>query len=194
MKVHVIYAYPLDDGLAVHIHRTVVEGLIEAGHEVDDLDLYAENFDPVLTKEDRTIYHDLDINQSRIRPYIERLQAADAVVLCHPIWNFGWPAILKGYFDRVFLPGVSFKIDGEGKLSPGLDNIRKLTSVTTYGVDRLRALYLFDPPRSNATRFLRVVCNRKVKVDYLALYGINSMTEERASRFLAKVRKKMLAF
>lgn len=193
MKVHVIYAYPLQTGLAVDIHRTVVDSLREAGHEVDDLDLYAEQFDPVLSCEDRTIYHDLEINQRRIKPYIDRLQSADAVVLCHPVWNFGWPAMLKGYFDRVFLPGVSFKMEGE-KLSPGLTNIRKLASVTTYGVDRLRALYLMDPPRANATRFLRVVCGPKVKVDYHALYGINKMTEARAAKFLAKVRNEMLAF
>jgi NAD(P)H dehydrogenase (quinone) len=193
MKVHVIYAYPLKTGLAVEIHKTVVNSLLEAGHEVDDLDLYAENFDPILNEEDRTIYHDLEINQRRIKPYVDRLQAADAVVLCHPVWNFGWPAILKGYFDRVFLPDVSFKMV-DGTLTPGLQNIRKLTSVTTYGVDRLRATYLLDPPRANATRFLRVVCHKKVKVDYLALYGINKMTEERASKFLSKVRAKMLAF
>lgn len=193
MKVHVIYAYPLQTGLAVDIHRTVVDSLREAGHQVDDLDLYAEEFDPVLSCEDRTIYHDLEINQRRIKPYIDRLQAADAVVLCHPVWNFGWPAMLKGYFDRVFLPGVSFKMEDE-KLSPGLTNIRKLASVTTYGVDRLRALYLMDPPRANATRFLRVVCGPGVKVDYHALYGINKMTEARAAKFLAKVRKEMLAF
>jgi len=193
MKVHVIYAYPLDDGLAVHIHRTVVEGLIEAGHEVDDLDLYAENFDPVLTREDRTIYHDLDINQSRIRPYIERLQAADAVVLCHPIWNFGWPAILKGYFDRVFLPDVSFKLQ-DGQLSPGLTNIRKLATVTTYGSKRWRAMVLGDPPRRNATRFLRVVCNPRVKVKYHALYDINNVTNERTEAFIEQVRTSMLRF
>lgn len=193
MRVHVIYAYPLQTGLAVDLHRIVVDSLRAAGHEVDDLDLYAEGFDPVLTCEDRTIYHDLDINQRRIAPYVQRLQAADAVVLCHPVWNFGWPAMLKGYFDRVFLPGVSFKM-ADGRLSPGLANIRKLATVTTYGVDRLRALYLGDPPRMNATRFLRVVCAPKVEVKYLALYGINAMTEKRARRFMDKVRREMLAF
>ncbi len=193
MKVHVIYAYPLQTGLAADLHRIVVDSLRAAGHEVDDLDLYAEGFDPVLSLEDRTIYHDLEINQRRIRPYVERLQAADAVVLCHPVWNFGWPAMLKGYFDRVFLPGVSFKM-ADGKLSPGLANIRKLATVTTYGVDRLRAIYLGDPPRMNATRFLRVVCAPKVKVRYLGLYGINSMTEARARRFMDRVRREMLAF
>lgn len=194
MKVHVLYAYPLKTGLAVDLHRTVVDSLREAGHEVDDLDLYAERFDPVLNEDDRTIYHDLAVNQRRIQPYVDRIRAADAIVLCHPVWNFGWPAILKGYFDRVFLPGVSFNIDAAGKLSPGFANVRKLVTVTTYGVDRLRAIYLGDPPRANATRFLRVVCNRKVKVRYLALYGINGMTQERAARFLSRVRQEMLAF
>lgn len=193
MRVHVIYAYPLQTGLAVDLHRIVVDSLKEAGHEVDDLDLYAEGFDPVLTFSDRTIYHDLEINQRRIAPYVARLQAADAVVLCHPVWNFGWPAMLKGYFDRVFLPGVSFKMQDD-KLTPGLQNIRKLATVTSYGVDRLRALYLGDPPRANATRFLRVVCHPKVRVQYHALYGINGMTEERAKRFMEKVRRAMLAF
>jgi NAD(P)H dehydrogenase (quinone) len=192
VRVHVVYAYPMREGLAALLHQTVVSSLIEAGHEVDDLDLYAEGFDPVLSDEDRTIYHDVEINQRRIKPYIDRLQAADALVLCHPVWNFGWPAMLKGWFDRTFLPEVSFTMAG-GKLAPGLTNIRKLATVTTYGVDRLRALYLGDPPRMNATRFLKVVCAKDVEVQYLALYGINNMTPEKVTAFVAKVRRQMLA-
>lgn len=193
MRVHVIYAYPLSDGLAVTLHQTVVSSLKAAGHTVDDLDLYAEGFDPVLSEEDRTIYHDLEINQRRIKPYIDRLQAADAIVLCHPVWNFGWPAMLKGYFDRTFLPDVSFKMV-DGKLSPGLTNIKKIATVTTYGIDRWRAAYLGDPPRMNATRFLRVVCDPKVKTQYLALYGINRVKPEQVTAFIDKVRKEMLKF
>jgi putative NADPH-quinone reductase len=181
------------DGLAVQLHRTVIGSLREAGHEIDDLDLYAEGFDPILTADDRSIYHDVTINQRRIGPYVQRLQAADALVLCHPVWNFGWPAMLKGYFDRVFLPDVSFKMD-DGKLTPGLTNIRKLATVTTYGVDRLRAIVLGDPPRANATRFLRVVCNPRVSIRYLALYGINNVTPAKVSRFTEKVRNEMLVF
>ncbi|MBL8551286.1 MAG: NAD(P)H-dependent oxidoreductase [Hyphomonadaceae bacterium] len=193
MKVHVLYAYPLADGLAPQIHRTVVDCLKRAGHEVDDLDLYAEGFDPVLSAEDRAIYHDVSVNQRRIKPYVERLQAAEGLVLCHPVWNFGWPAMLKGYFDRVFLPDVSFTMC-DGKLKPGLTNIRKLTTVTTYGVDRLRALVLGDPPRANATRFLRVVCAPGARTRYLALYGINTVTPKRVTSFLDRVQREMLAF
>ncbi|WP_176084512.1 NAD(P)H-dependent oxidoreductase [Martelella sp. HB161492] len=193
MRVHVIYAHPLHDSLAAKLHETVVESLIAAGHQVDDLDLYAEKFDPVLSAEDRRGYHDIPENRSRIDPYVARLQAADALVLCHPVWNFGWPAILKGYFDRVFLPDVSFKLT-DGKLGPGLTNIRKLATVTTYGSKRWRAAFLGDAPRKNATRFLRVVCAPGVKVEYHALYDMNNVGEHKTAAYIEKIRQAMLRF
>jgi NAD(P)H dehydrogenase (quinone) len=42
-----------------------------------------------------------------VQGYVDRVLAAQALVLVFPVWNFGFPAILKGFFDRVFLPGVS---------------------------------------------------------------------------------------
>jgi putative NADPH-quinone reductase len=193
VKVHVIYAHPLADSLSARLHEAVLEGLAEAGHEVDDLDLYAEGFDPVLSAADRTEYHDVAINRARVEPYVRRLQSCDALVLCHPVWNFGWPAILKGYLDRVFLPDVSF-VFRDGKIGPGLTNIRKLATVTTYGSKRWRAMVLGDPPRKNATRFLRVICHPKVRVGYHALYDINNVTRARTDAFVADVRARMAGF
>jgi NAD(P)H dehydrogenase (quinone) len=184
----VLYAHPLPDSLSAHLHRTVVATLLERGVEVDDLDLYADGFDPLLGEGDRRVYHDLAHNQQRIAPYVQRLQHADALILCHPVWNFGWPAVMKGWFDRVFLPGVSFRLV-DGELAPGLTNIRTLVTVTTYGATRLRALYLGDPPRMNATRFLRVVCHPDVRTRYLALYGINRGTGPRVEVFAARIRR-----
>ena len=46
--------------------------------------------------------------------------AAEALVLSFPVWNFGYPAILKGFFDRVFLPGVSFDLLDDGGVVPAL--------------------------------------------------------------------------
>jgi len=68
-----------------------------------------------------------------------------------PVWNFGYPAILKGFLDRVFLPGVSFKLV-DGKVKPNLTHIRKLAAVTTYGGTRMRAFMAGDPPRKCVTR------------------------------------------
>ena len=71
--------------------------------------------------------------------YVERLLAAEALVLCFPVWNFGLPALLKGFFDRVFLPGVSFDLRADGRVSPRLQHIRKIAAIATYGRRRARS-------------------------------------------------------
>ena len=86
----------------------LVETLRKRGHEVDDCDLNAEGFDPVMSRQDRLDYHDVAVNRTRVGPYVERLLAADALAFSFPVWNMGFPAILKGFIDKVFLPGVSF--------------------------------------------------------------------------------------
>jgi len=79
-------------------------------------------------------------------------------------------------------------------LYPGLTNIRRLATVTTYGSPRWRAWVLGDPPRKNGTRFLRAVCHPNVKVTYHALYNINNVTPEMVDNYLKKVRKAMSQF
>ncbi|KXV40318.1 NAD(P)H dehydrogenase [Gluconobacter japonicus] len=192
MKVHVIFAHPLEDSFNAALFRLVTQTLEAEGHEVDSLDLYRDNFDPVLSPQDRIEYHDVTINQHRVADYVKRLQSTDVLVLCHPVWNFGWPAIMKGYFDRVFLPDVSFKLI-DGKLSPGFTNIKKVMTVTTYGCPRHRAFVLGDPPRKNGTRFLRAVMNRRVSVDYLGLYNMNNTTLDARRSFMKKVIRKLKA-
>lgn len=46
MRVLVLYAHPVETSFNAALHRQVVASLREAGHEVDDCDLYAENFNP----------------------------------------------------------------------------------------------------------------------------------------------------
>lgn len=191
MRVLVVYAHPVEDSFSAALHRTAVAALTEAGHTVDDCDLYAENFSPVLTRQERLDYHDSETNAGPVQRYVERLQAAEALVLSFPVWNFGYPAILKGYFDRVFLPGVSFVMK-DGKVVPALSNIRKLTAVTTYGGTRFRALLMGDPPRKLVTRVLRVTTG--AAVSYLALYDMNRATHAHRAAFLARVESHMKAF
>src|SRR5271163_4296172 len=72
---------------------------------------------------------------SSIAGYADRLLAAEALVLIYPVWNEGFPAILKGFFDRVFIPGVSFTIGPDGAPVPNLQKLRKLAAVCTYGAN-----------------------------------------------------------
>jgi putative NADPH-quinone reductase len=128
-----------------------------------------------------------------VAAYVERLRSAEALVLCFPVWNFGFPAILKGYFDRVFLPGVSFDLLG-GTVAPRLTHIRKLAAVTTYGATRLRAVLAGDPPRKLVTRALRANMGLLTPVTYLARYDMNNAADTERRRFLDRVGGVMGAF
>jgi NAD(P)H dehydrogenase (quinone) len=187
MRVLVLYAHPDPKSYGAALHEAVVASLRAAGHEVDDCDLYAEGFDAVLSRAERVGYHDLASNTRPVAGYVERLQRAQALVLCFPVWNFGYPAILKGFFDRVFLPGISFKLV-DGKVRPNLWNIRKLAAVTTYGGSRWRALLMGDPPRKAVKRVLRAVCHPSARPLYLAHYDMNRATPETRQAFFERVR------
>ncbi len=196
MKVLVLHAHPVEESFGKALFRQTLASLSDAGHSVDPCDLYAENFNPILSGEERRGYHAVPDNIAPVRFYVERLQAADALVIVTPVWNFGWPAILKGYFDRVWLPGVTFDMEegDRGKLTRKMTNIRKLGVVTTYGGNRWRAFLAGDPPRKIATRVLRVTTNPAHGVTYLAHYDMNNSTPQTRARFLERVKRTMESF
>jgi len=195
MRVLVIYAHPLADSFAAALHRTVVAALQRAGHEVDDCDLYAEGFDPVLTGAERRAYNTERPDLSAVAAHVTRLQAAEALVLCYPTWWYGLPAILKGYFDRVWAKDVAFTLpEGGGAIRPALTNITRIAVVTTYGAPWwLIRLVLRDPVRAAVLGGLGRLCGRG-KRRWLALYNIDAATPARCAAFLARVEREFAKF
>ena len=194
MRVLLLFCHPVEDSYQAALHRTAKAALERAGHQVDDCDLYAEGFSPVLTRAERLGYHDTTVNRAPVQAYVDRLLAAEALVLCFPIWNFGPPAMLKGFFDRVFLPGVSFRLDATGKITPNLRHIKKLAAITTYGRARWVAFLMGDPPRKLVTRVLRIQIRPAARVLYLAQYHMNVSTPATRQRFLARVERALARF
>ena len=194
MRVLVVYAHPVETSFVSGLHDAVVETLRAGGHEVDDCDLNAEGFDPVLSRQERIDYHDPALNQAGVADHVDRLLAAEGLILVHPVWNFGFPAIMKGYVDRVFLPGVAFDIDRKGNLAFKLRHIRRIAAVCTYGGDRWRSMLAGDPPRRFFKRALRVQVALNASCEYLAHYDMNHTTPVRRAAFLAKVRKRFAAW
>ncbi|MEM9198702.1 MAG: NAD(P)H-dependent oxidoreductase [Pseudomonadota bacterium] len=185
----VLFAHPCPESFSAALHTKCVETLTARGWEVDDCDLYAEGFSPVLTEAERRGYHEAPGNKIPVQDYVDRLMAAHALVLVFPVWNFGYPAILKGFFDRVFLPEVSFRLV-DGKVRPNLTHIAKLAAVTTYGGTRLRAIGAGDPPRRVVTRAVRYSCQPKT-MRYLALYDMNRADQPKREGFLRRVGQEM---
>ncbi|WP_319518767.1 NAD(P)H-dependent oxidoreductase [uncultured Martelella sp.] len=193
MRVLVLYSHPVETSYGAALHAQVVESLKKAGHDVDDCDLYAENFQPVLTRQERIGYHDYPENTAPVADYVERLRKAEALVIVSPVWNFGFPAMLKGYFDRVWLPGVSFALE-DGKLSPTLRHIAKLAAVFTYGATPMRAFLAGNPPKKIVKRVLRAQIKIGAPVSFMAHYDMNNCTDRTRADFLARVKAEMEAF
>lgn len=184
----VLCAHPLTDGLHGSLRQSILDALAAGGHEVDLCDLYGEGFDPVLSADARGRYFDPERNRQGVERYVDRLFAAEALVLCFPVWCFGPPAILKGWMDRVMIPGVSFRLDERGVMHPNLTHLKRVVAVTTYGRDRLGSWWIGDPPRKMVTRYLRWFVARDAEVRYLALYGIHRALERRHDAFVARIR------
>ncbi len=187
MRILYLYCHPLAESFHAAIRDAALASLREAGHEVDLCDLYAEGFEPILTAEMRRDYHDTTLNRKGIETYVERLHRAEALVVQFPTWCFGFPAMLKGFFDRLFSPGITFDLSDPANVKPMLGHIRKVIGISTYGRDRWRAFVVGDPPRKMITRYLRWFVSRRAEIRYLALYHMNVATEAQRKGFIARV-------
>ncbi len=193
MRVLVLFAHPVETSYGAALHATAIEALTAAGHEVDDCDLYAERFNPVFSRAEQVAYLDVTARGKDVQAYVDRLLAADALVLVFPVWNFGYPAILKGFLDRVFLPGVSFELR-RGKAHPILHNIHRVAAVSTYGATRTRAILVGDPPRRAITRVMRAIVNPLARTRYLALYDMDRIGAGARDAFRERVARELRAF
>ena len=86
MRFLVIYAHPVKESFVSALHDGAVAALRAAGHEVDDCDLYAEGFQPVLSREARIDYHNTDVNRGHASNEIDRLLRCNGLVLVYPTW------------------------------------------------------------------------------------------------------------
>jgi NAD(P)H dehydrogenase (quinone) len=196
MRVLVVHAHPLGDSFAAALRDAIVATLRDGGHEVDHCDLYDEGFDPVLTPEERRAYNTAQPDLAAVEPHVARLRAAEALVLCFPTWWYGMPAILKGWFDRVWVTGVAFTLpEGPGAIRPALHNIKTFAVVTTYGSPWwLVKLVLRDPVRAVLIGGLRRLCAKDCRSMFLTLYNIDVASRARCEAFRLRVERAFARF
>jgi len=194
MKYLIISSHPCDESFHAVLRDTVIDALRDAGHSIDMCNLYAEKFDPVMTAEERYTYNDTNINFIHVEREVSRLKSAEGLVFVFPTWWYGMPAILKGYFDRVWLPGVAFEVI-DGRTKPLLSHIKRYAVVTTYGSPWwLNRLVLGDPNRNVFMRCIRHLVSPDAKTIWLAQYGLDHNDRDGSRRFLERVYKTLRTF
>ena len=191
MKLLLVVAHPLQDSYTFVIATAARDALAARGHEIDWLDLYAEDFDPRLSPAERRSYFG-DYDRSSVANLTDRLAAAEGLILVFPTWWFGFPAILQGWFDRVFAPGLAFDHGPDGGLLPRLTNIRLLTALTTTGSPWwIVRLVMGDPVRRLLKRGIATLCGKRTRFDMLTLHDLDRSSAAKRSAHLERVRKAM---
>ncbi|AKG33822.1 NAD(P)H-dependent oxidoreductase [Paenibacillus durus] len=111
MNVLIIYAHPNPKSFNYAILEKVQQGLKEKGHTFTTIDLYQEQFNPVLKFDENSKRRDLK-NDPEMERYRTLVEQADHFIFVYPVWWYGTPAILKGFFDRVFATGFAYIYEG----------------------------------------------------------------------------------
>jgi putative NADPH-quinone reductase len=120
------------------------------------------------------------------------VQRAEVIVFVYPTWWSGLPAILKGWLERVMVPGIGFVLDERtNKVRPGLGQMRRLVGISTYGSPRSYVRLVNDNGRRIITRALRMSCGLRVRTSWLGLYAIDTATAAERTEFLARVEAEL---
>jgi putative NADPH-quinone reductase len=146
MNISVILAHPREGSFNHAIAETVASTLEDTGYEVSYHDLYKEGFDPILPYGEISKHAEVG---DLVKPYCEELAGADGIVIVHPNWWGQPPAILKGWLDRVFRPGVAYEFteddSGEG-VPAGLLKARAAVVFNTSNTPEERERTVFGDP------------------------------------------------
>jgi NAD(P)H dehydrogenase (quinone) len=193
MNVLLVLAHPCPESFTHACADAAEAGLTQAGHTVDRLDLYAERFRTAMSLEERIAYDTDDpILDPQIADHAVRVKRADVLLFVYPTWWSGLPAILKGWLERVMVPGVGFTFDpATNKVRPGLSHVRRIVGISVYGSPRLHVYLVNDNGRRIITRALRMSCGWRARPHWLAMYAMDTSTDEDRRAHLVRIERQM---
>jgi NAD(P)H dehydrogenase (quinone) len=192
MRVVVVHAHPDPESFSRALCDVAVATL-RRSHSVELFDLYADGFDARLTTEERIAYEtDTPILDAYVARSAAAVKAADALLFVYPTWWFGAPAVMKGWLERVFVPGVGFSLDPKtNKVKSGLRSIRRVGAVTTYGSPKRNIFAMADGGKRLVNRCVRAMCSVRCRTTWLGLYGVDAGEQAQRKEFLLRVDRKL---
>ena len=192
MNALVVYCHPVEGSFCSAMRDAAISGLRAAGHTVDLIDLAAEHFNPVMSTSEWNTYQqgngDVPVGLERD---VALVKSAEIIVFVYPTWWGGLPAQLKGWLERVMLPGTAFVFNENNKVRPGLRNIRCIHIASTFGSPWLYVRFVNDNGRRILARAFRLNTSLRTKVSTSSLYAMDTATDASRKSFLLSLEKKM---
>ena len=184
-----IAANPVPESFGAAIREAAVASLSRAGHEVRVHDLYADGFDPILSPEAHANHRLPPSTKPDIAHAVERLKWSQWLLFAYPTWWGGQPAILKGWMDRVLVEGVAYHLpEGARRVRPLLRDVTRLSAITTHGSSKLANSIQGEPGKRVILRGVRSLCHPLVRARWVAMYGLDTASDEDRAQFLDEVR------
>jgi len=193
MKCLVVVAHPVTDSLCHSLARSAIQALAKAGHEVQVENLYQTEFLPSLSISERQSYYRPPFDSSAVQSQVSHLLSAEALVLVFPTWWFGFPAILKGWFDRVWAPGIAYDHATDlGPIKPRLHNLQRALAITSLGspwwVDRL---LLWQPVKRILKTALLGTCAPACRFEMVSLYKAECLSPNEVEVFCSRIERRL---
>lgn len=178
MHILVVFCHPAPESFQRTILEELTARLERDGHIVRVLDLYAEGFDPVLGLEGWRAHRRAETHPNDLAPHIDALRQAEGLVFVYPTWWYGLPAMLKGWLDRVWQPGVAFAIKDGAFRTRYLSRIRRFAAITTYGSPRVFIERVVgDPARRQVVRGLAQQFGRGARSCWRPIYNVDNRSK-----------------
>jgi putative NADPH-quinone reductase len=196
MRALVIYCHPNPASFTAAVRDTVVAQLESAQAQVRVIDLYAEAFEPNLSQDELACYEDETVNCTPVQAHVEALKWCDTLIFVYPTWWYGLPARLKGWLDRVMVPGVAFLMPDavHSDIRPGLTHVTGMAVYTTCGASRWLTALVGAPGKRTLLRGVRAICARRCRTSFAAHYLMDSSTPQSREAHLARVAAKVGKF
>lgn len=193
MRLLFVHAHPVPESFNRALCDVAVESAKSNGHEVRLIDLHAEGFNPVMSADERRLYHEDGPPPSDVAPHIASLRWAEGIIFVYPTWWYSQPAILKGWMDRVWRPGVTFTIPtADAPMRPALTNVRLIGVITTFGSPWWFWTFLMGAPgRRIILRGLRFCTAPRTRTFWLGLHEMDTQTDANRRRYLDRVRARI---
>ena len=131
MNTLILYCHPWEGSYNFAILKSITKGLEKRKVSCEILDLVLDGFNPVMTEADLAEYRKGAFVDPKVGEYQEILMRAVEIIIITPIWWGMPPAILKGFFDKVFLPHWAYETSDSGLLQGKLTHIKKATVIST---------------------------------------------------------------
>lgn len=182
-KIFILVGHPDKESFNRELANSYADGAREKGHEVRVKSLSDLNFDPILHRG----YREIQELEPDLKEVQEDIKWCDHFVIIYPSWWSTMPAILKGFFDRVWLPGFAFHFHPSGLWWDGLLKGRTARVFVTSDAHPIFTRIIFGDTTNEIKKGILWFSGLSVSVKKIG--PLKKISEEKKQKWREKLKK-----